>query len=456
MKLKIRYIFFIIIIFSITAFSHETHTNKNEKPGQVQKNEQINKNETHEQKSKQGNNFQTKTQKQNTIEIKKIISKTGRIAGFVAFILFCFVFFIGGSNRLWDKFFGLNNVLRYHKYFAVTAMGILLLHPMGFLIIKLYSFADFKNFGLLAGIIAADVFLLIVITSLLYKYMNYYIWIWIHRLSALAIVAGAYHIFNYGFWIHKYSVLKILVYFSLFVAATGLVIKIYLLIKTPRYKSKVLSVHQETHDTYTVVVQKPKNFNYKPGQFCFISFNKKYLKKPHPISFSSSPEQNEIKFTIKENRKFSKSIKNVKPDDIIKIDGPYGIFTYNYHNSVFIAGGVGITPFASILNYEKTFNTHSEIKLFYGCRKKGEIIFKENLKNLNKNTENFNLSVVLSHEQSENYEHGFINEVFLKKHVDFKEDFYICGPPALLKSVKKVLKKNNVPSKKIFVEKFFF
>ncbi len=448
---RVVFIFLIIFCLQFTIFSYGNNENRNTR--YFGKNKYI-------QHSIKTNFKTTDISNQNInstgFDIKNFIKKLGRIAGFLAFILFCIVFFIGGSNRLWDKYLGLNNVLRYHKYFAVISLGILLIHPVTFFIAKLYSIREFKNPGLLLGLISAVIFIIVVVSSLIYKYLNHSLWIWLHRFSAAAIILGGMHIFKYGFWIHKYSILKVIVYLSILIAFAGLVLKIYLLMNKKRFITEIIEIKKEIHNTYSIIVKKPKDFEFCAGQFCLISFKYKFMKKPHPITISSNPSDEFLKFTIKESGKFSKNIKNLKPGNIMKIDGPYGKFTFNYRDSVFIAGGVGITPFFSMLSYNKTFAANNNITLLYGCRNQDEIIFENPITSIAEKEKQLKTHIYLSQNETEKYNQGFINSEVIQSKAGFNSDFYICGPPKMIKIIKKILKSKKVSNKNIFLEKFFF
>eukprot|EP01125_Pyxidicula_operculata_P012328 TRINITY_DN4046_c0_g1_i1.p1 TRINITY_DN4046_c0_g1~~TRINITY_DN4046_c0_g1_i1.p1 ORF type:complete len:555 (-),score=34.34 TRINITY_DN4046_c0_g1_i1:138-1802(-) len=125
--------------------------------------------------------------------------------------------------------------------------------------------------------------------------------------------------------------------------------------------SKIVALSSETEGITLVKVMK-KNFQFSPGQYCFVCVPKLSLLQWHPFSISSSPANPEIiSFHIKEmgenswsHRLAQLALFEYNPDQItVLVDGPYGklqINPENYSVVVFIAGGIGVTHCISILS----------------------------------------------------------------------------------------------------------
>lgn len=131
--------------------------------------------------------------------------------------------------------------------------------------------------------------------------------------------------------------------------------------------------------------EKPKGFKFIPGQFIEI-----HLKNLPVYSFSIASSSNEKKIMIAtrmRNSKFKNKLKNLKIGDSIKVDGPFGQFVLHQNKNtpaVFLAGGIGITPFRSMIkSYPKR-----RITLFYSNRKTEDAVFLKELKNLGASQKN--------------------------------------------------------------------
>ena len=381
-------------------------------------------------------------------------------------LLLGFTIFIGASSRLLDLIFGLDRILRFHKKIAILSFSILLFHPMlislanileGINLIEFYiSYLSYLPFVL--GIISFSIFgLSVILTYFFFRVINHFVWLAFHRFAIVAFIFSCIHQYNLGVLSGPYSTtpaINIIIYLSILLVISAAIIRIILFFTKKKTLSIITDIVKETSDVHTIYIKKSENFKFKAGQFCFISFPIKGMIKPHPFTISSSPNDNYLSFTIKSQGKFTAKISSLTKGDKIKIDGPYGIFTYKNQKSVFIAGGVGITPFKSILSNMDKIESKNNL-LLYANRKKKDIIFYNYFEKL-KNSLPLKIIHILSQESIDGFEHGFVSFDLLNKHVMFDENFYLCGPPPMRKALIRILKKNKVPNKNIYFEKFFY
>ena len=163
---------------------------------------------------------------------------------------------------------------------------------------------------------------------------------------------------------------------------------------------------------------------------------------------------------MKISGRFTKIASELKKGDEIIVEGPCGIFNFEDDKKefVFIAGGVGITPFMSILKNQIKLNKKTDITLLYASKTKDDIIFKKYIDNIK--LPGFKKIYFLSKENkhSKDYEQGYIDEKRISKYVkDPKnKEFYICGPEPMKDYIVKILKNLNVKKKNIKIESFFW
>jgi ferredoxin-NADP reductase len=126
---------------------------------------------------------------------------------------------------------------------------------------------------------------------------------------------------------------------------------------------------------------------------------------------------------------------HLKQNDELVLHGVFGSITYT-EEGVFIAGGAGITPFISILRDLKAKNGIGKNMLVFANKTKADIILEDELKTiLGKAFIN-----ILSDEKVEGYYHGRVTEEFLRANItNFNQQFYVCGPPPMIKDVEKLL-----------------
>ena len=125
---------------------------------------------------------------------------------------------------------------------------------------------------------------------------------------------------------------------------------------------------------------------------------------------------------------------------------------------VFIAGGIGITPFASMLQYMADKDEQREVTLFYSNATESDIAFREELNHIVENT-SLKLQVVhiLSRQDNWEGEKGRFDAKLLEKYYSgslLQNDYYVCGPPLMIDAVIKDLRKLQVPLNKIHSEMF--
>ena len=228
-----------------------------------------------------------------------------------------------------------------------------------------------------------------------------------------------------------------------------------------KYETTILQIIPRTSDVTSYRFPKQKGLDYKAGQFFFVTIKQRNKELTKPFSFSSSPtEPDHIEFTKKfTEHEFSLALKACRMGDWARIDAPYGQLTFEgeYPRIALLSGGIGITPFMSIIKNAGDKQFESKITLFYGCRTEKDIVFKEELEEFAKNNNNLKLVFVIS-EPSPQWggNTGIITAELVKKELpDYKENmFYTCGPPGMVTAMEKLFENIGVPKEKIKKELF--
>ena len=161
----------------------------------------------------------------------------------------------------------------------------------------------------------------------------------------------------------------------------------------------------------------------------------------------------------------SSYIFNMKPGDRVTLSGPYGEFFVKEtdREMCFIGGGAGMAPLRShILHQLNTLKTKRKTSFWYGARSKKELFFEEEFKSLEKEYENFEFHVALSHPKPEDdwkgmtgFIHQCLQDKCLSKHDDPTEiEYYLCGPPMMIDSIDDMLDSLGVEPEMIAYDKF--
>ena len=166
----------------------------------------------------------------------------------------------------------------------------------------------------------------------------------------------------------------------------------------------------------------------------------------------------------------SSYIFSLKPGDKVMMSGPYGDFHPNFESKremIWIGGGAGMAPLrAQIMHMTKTLHcTDREMHFFYGARSLTEAFFLEDFWELEKEFPNFHMHLSLDRQDPKadelgvKYYTGFavncIRDTYLKDHdapVDC--EYYLCGPPMLIKTVTDYLDSLGVEPESIMYDNF--
>ncbi len=239
----------------------------------------------------------------------------------------------------------------------------------------------------------------------------------------------------------------------------------YLNIK--EFTAKVTSVRMVTHDTREIIIKliEPDKIEFKPGQYVQVNVPGTKETTFRAYSISSPPEKkNEIELLIRliPGGLGSTYLHNVKVDEEMNLTGPYGEFVMDKESELIcVGGGCGLAPMRSIIRHAKKISPKREAWLFFGARTDDDVMYIDEFKKLQKEMPGLHIHYALSEpKKSSDWkgETGFIHESvdkhISKKDKDAKRQIFLCGPPLMIKAVRKVLKEKGVPRKKIFFDEF--
>ncbi len=204
-------------------------------------------------------------------------------------------------------------------------------------------------------------------------------------------------------------------------------------------------------------------FSFKPGQFCQIK-NPLYIRptEVHMFSIASSPsERKYLEFCIKVYGDWTTALSLLQKGAVLQVAGPLGHFVWDQAQTqvVFLAGGVGIAPFMSMLRVQKELKYEGTTRLLYGSRTLDSIAYESEIDTIMSSLKDGKVIHILSHlDETDLWRgyRGFITEEILHKEVDLTRHptFYLCGPPIFVQLMREVLKKLEVAPEYIRFELF--
>lgn len=242
-------------------------------------------------------------------------------------------------------------------------------------------------------------------------------------------------------------------------------------IVNPKYKL-VLQFKQKNKiapHIYEFIFSKNGEFRFLPGQYLEWTLpersadgrgNRRYF------TIASSPENKDLLLGVKidenQSSKFKKTLLSMKKGDTIvasQLSGDFVLPEDTAQNLVFIAGGIGITPFRSMIEHVLHAGEKRNITLFYTASTKEEFVYTDLFQQAEKKGILKIVYIITDKENVPSYwkgEKGYLSIKILHKHANIGEAylFYISGPNAMVDSYKKLLLSQNVQRTKIMTDYF--
>ncbi len=406
-----------------------------------------------------------------TVEV--YLNLFGQLAGLIGLSMMFMQMVIAARKHWIERWYGQDRLMRYHRTAGLVTLLLLLIHPSSFYIAYwLDSYEAFMSFLLPSldwkslGVVSLNLLILTIILALWsakFK-IKYHWWKRIHYITYLAMLGGYLHSLFLGSDLLMAGNMRNYWYFlGGIVVLSFLHLRIWkpLLAKMRPYS--IESIRKEANGVRTFIINKSNthSLNYAPGQFLYIKFiSKDVTTEWHPFTISSSPTDDTLMVSIKASGDWTSTLDSVMPGDRVQLMAPYGTFNFERRTSntdiVFIAGGIGITPFRSMLRYIADKKLPHTIHLLYGNQTRDDIAFHDELDALDKQFDAITVTHVLSKDKTWDGAKGRIDTQCLEKYVSDidKKDYFICGPPAMMKAVKQSLRDLGVSKNQIHTEEF--
>ncbi|TVP41153.1 Rieske 2Fe-2S domain-containing protein [Candidatus Nitrosocosmicus arcticus] len=215
---------------------------------------------------------------------------------------------------------------------------------------------------------------------------------------------------------------------------------------------------------------------YTAGQFAFFDIGGVNNDPKGPIrhfTISSSPTENFIMFTTMiRDSPYKKRLSTLEEGAKVQIRGPEGQFVLHEDYSkvaVFLSGGIGVTPFRSMIKYATDRQLPLKIVMFDSNRNPNNILFKKEFDDWTTINKNIKIIYTISEDKHDEHqlntandwkgEYGRINKGMILKYLNNtllnNSIFYICGPPNMLTAIQSLLQEElKISAERIKVEEF--
>lgn len=397
-------------------------------------------------------------------DLNSTFTSLGQIAGLLGMAFFALTLILAARSKILDKFFyGLPDVYDVHQRLGQVSFILLLLHPL-FLVVKFLGFSlqvaaifllphgfDAVSYG-----IYALVGMIVLIALTIYVKLKYPTWKISHKFMVLVFVVALMHVLLIESDISNDIFIRYYIFTLSIIALTLSFYQAFLSMFLNRnYEYVVKQVNQLNSGLFEVKLEpKNKKIEFKTGQFVFVKFFSKALsRETHPFSISSGPENKNLEIVVKSLGDYTSKINNLKAGDKAVIEGPFGKFSFKNmenKNQIWLAGGVGITPFISMAR--DLGDSDYKVDLYYCTKNKEEAVLTDELLKIAESNKNFRLIAWCSDEK------GFVNAkaiLEISKNI-LEKDILMCGPTGFMKSLEKQFLQTGVKNKNIYFEDFSF
>jgi ferredoxin-NADP reductase len=215
--------------------------------------------------------------------------------------------------------------------------------------------------------------------------------------------------------------------------------------------------------------ERPAGFDYQAGQNVLMTLidpaEDDEQGPSRAFTLASAPHERELVVATRMRpTAFKRVLKSMPIGTPVEIDGPNGVMVLHEEAArpaVFLAGGIGITPFLSMVRHAAHERLPHRIALFYGNRRPEDAAYLEELLGLEKKNPNYRLVAAMSEPQksarSWSGEKGFIDQAMLARYLpDLKSPlYYFAGPPAMAMAMQQMLAGAGVSEQDMRSEEFY-
>jgi ferredoxin-NADP reductase len=215
--------------------------------------------------------------------------------------------------------------------------------------------------------------------------------------------------------------------------------------------------------------EKPPGFSFKPGQAIDVVLidppAAEAQRARHTFSLISAPFQGELAVATRmRDSAFKRALQSLTIGAHLRFEGPFGSLTLHANRArpaVFIAGGIGITPFMSILRQAAADKLPQHLILIYSNRRPEDAAFLTELQQLERQNKNFRLIATMTrlNHSSRPWQGatGVIDEGLLKRVSSELSApiYYLAGPPSMVKGMRQTLNRAGINDDDIRSEEFY-
>lgn len=353
-------------------------------------------------------------------------------------------------------FGGLDRIYVLHKWLAVFAMVCLGLHdvidaeidglgPETWLMDIAEDIGEIALYGLL-------ILVFVTVTT----FIPYQYWRWSHQFIGVFFAMGVFH---YVFIQKPYTQLDPQSLYVLFFCAAGLLSYLYMVliyVRVPGPRRYCVTERVSYGDTLEIVMMpENKRVHHRAGQFAFFGFALPDQTEVHPFTIANAPQESgELRICVKSLGTYTDDlISAVKPDMSVNVFGSFGHFRRPKDDrpQIWVAAGIGITPFMSWARELKVTEIKAPVHLYYCIRSEDDAPFVDELRAIAEAIPKFELSL-----HNSATEGRLTADRIIADHPQSLKTTFVgfCGPRAMRKELRAGLMAKGLKKSRFQFEEF--
>jgi ferredoxin-NADP reductase len=236
-----------------------------------------------------------------------------------------------------------------------------------------------------------------------------------------------------------------------------------------RFKTRLSRSEIVAEGTMAFHFDKPAGFRHRAGQSVLLTLinpaETDSMGDTRTFTIASAPHEPELMIATRlRDTAFKRVLKEAPSGTAVEIDGPDGEMVLHEDSArpaVFLAGGIGITPFLSMARAATKERLPHRLVLFYANRRPEDAAFLGELQAMEQANRNFRLVTVMAEPEKSKRprtgETGFIRLDVLERHLaDFTSPiYYFAGPPAMTMAMRKMLQDIGIGEQAMRYEEFY-
>ncbi len=234
------------------------------------------------------------------------------------------------------------------------------------------------------------------------------------------------------------------------------------------YSLTLIGRRMVAEGTMAFSFEKPAGFVFAPGQFVDLTLTEPSetdaAGNTRAFSIASAPQEPTLMVATRlRDTAFKRELQRMPIGSSVRMEGPFGKLVLHADQArpaVFLAGGIGITPFRSMVVGAALQRSPHPMVLFYSNRRPEDAPFLDELQALQQNNPHYRfvgtMTELAKSSRPWQGETGYINAALLSKYLVNVEKpiYYVVGPPAMVSALRTMLKEAHIDESDIRTEKF--